>query len=396
MNQAPENGHSMTDESNLVPQNDASAATPQNASPTPKSAPSSADISSPKSAPSSADTSSPKSAPSSADTSSPKSAPSSADTSSPKSEAALRRESKKLLAEARKLYKRAKKHLNDDQRKEVEESIHALTLALQDTSHSCDTALQQMRTVTQKRLMFARKSSFQEIVESLLFALAFALILRTFFVEPFKIPTRSMVPTLMEGDQLFVTKLSYGLRLPFIDKYVVWFSAPQRGDVIVFAFPREEAAAHLARTNSGCLQAESLADEKDYIKRIIGVEGDKIEIREQVVYVNDQPIPQQPFYERPVNDYMYLTDKRREFWNTERIGETRYTTITHELPSSQFGPITVAPGHVFCMGDNRDNSADSRCWGQVPVDNIKGRAQIIWWSSGHWSPRWERMFTWIH
>lgn len=250
-----------------------------------------------------------------------------------------------------------------------------------------------LSSVMEKRLKFARKSGTREIVESLLFALAFALVLRTFFVEPFKIPTRSMVPTLLEGDQLFVTKLSYGIRLPILNRYVAWFSKPERGDVVVFAFPREEAKTYLARTNSGCLSAESLSEDKDYIKRIIGVEGDTIEIVGQTVYVNGAPIPQVSYYERTVADFMYLTDRRRENWNTEHLGHTQYTTITHEMPSAHFGPITVAPGHIFAMGDNRDNSADSRCWGQVPIDNIKGRAQIIWWSTGHWSPRWERMFT---
>lgn len=280
--------------------------------------------------------------------------------------------------------------------KEVENAIKALETSLSADDDTLEKKTLRLEKITEKRLPVRKKSGMQEIFESLIFALLFALVLRTFLVEPFKIPTRSMVPTLMEGDQLFVTKLSYGLRLPFINKYVTWFSEPQRGDVVVFAFPREEAARYLAQTNSNCLSADSLSESKDYIKRIIGVAGDTIEIIEQKIYVNGTPIAQTPFYTRTVSDYMYLTDKRTEFWNTERIENLTYTTITHELPSSHFGPITVAPGHVFAMGDNRDNSADSRCWGQVPIDNIKGRAQLIWWSSGYPNPRWDRMFTWIH
>lgn len=305
----------------------------------------------------------------------------------------LRSEAHKTLKEAKKLFKRAAKKLSDDRQKEVQKAIDELDSALKDNKLSCSASLENLKKVVEKRIAFARKSSTQEIVESLLIALALALVLRTFLVEPFKIPTRSMVPTLLEGDQLFVTKLSYGIRLPFANNYIVKFSEPARGDVVVFAFPREDAAKYLAKTNSGCLAAESLSEQKDYIKRIIGVAGDKVEVIDQKVYVNGELIPQQPFYERNVLDYMFLTDRRHEAWNTERHGGHTYTTITHELPSANFGPIIVDPDHVFVMGDNRDNSADSRCWGQVPVGNIKGRAQIRWWSGGSKGPRWERMLT---
>ena len=308
-------------------------------------------------------------------------------------EGKLRKEAQKLIRESKELLKRAEKRLSTEHRNEVTASIASLEQALKDDAHTCEPAYTALQKVSEKRLAFARKSSFQEIVESLLIALAVALVLRTFFIEPFKIPTRSMVPTLLEGDQLFVTKLSYGIRLPFINKYVTRFSGPDRGDVVVFAFPREEAATYLSMTNSGCMQAESLTEDKDYIKRIIGLEGDTIEVINQTVYVNGTPIASQPIYERMVSDYMYLTDRRLESWNRAIHGNHSFTTITHELPANHFGPIKVAPGHVFVMGDNRDNSADSRCWGQVPIDNIKGRAQVIWWSGGHVGLRTERMFT---
>lgn len=303
-----------------------------------------------------------------------------------------RRDAQNALNDAEKLYKRAKKKLSAESITEIEAGLNALRTALAKDDDSVEAPYRKVQEIVEKRLKFARKSGAREVVESLLIALAVAFVLRTFFVEPFKIPTRSMVPTLLEGDQLFVTKLSYGLRLPLLNRYVVWFSKPERGDVVVFAFPRNEARDYLARTNSRCLSNESLTKDSDYIKRIIGVEGDTIEVIGQTIYVNGHPISQIPYYESTVSDFMYLTDRRLQHWNTERIGEKSYTTITHEMPSSHFGPITVKPGHVFAMGDNRDNSADSRCWGQVPIDNIKGRAQMIWWSSGHLSPRWSRMF----
>ncbi len=313
--------------------------------------------------------------------------------SDPAVEKKLRAEAKTALNEARKLYKRAHKKLSKERQDEVTKAITGLENILKQSDYSCQKELASFKKVIDARLGFARKSSMRELVESLLIALAVALVLRTFFVEPYKIPTRSMVPTLLEGDQLFVTKLSYGLRLPFIDRYVAHFSEPERGDVIVFAFPREDAIKYLASTNSKCLQEESLVGEKDYIKRIIGLEGDVVEVKNQVVFVNGEPIAKMPFYQRTAYDYLFLTDRRLETWDKEKHGNHTYQTISHEMPDKQFGPITVAPGHVFVMGDNRDNSADSRCWGQVPKDNIKGRAQIIWWSSGSTGTRWERMFT---
>lgn len=308
----------------------------------------------------------------------------------------LRKQARKLISEACKLHKRGKKHLTQERETEILTAIKKLEDALDDSAYSCENDYNALKTIVEKRLSFAKKSSFQEAVESLLIALFCALFLRTFLVEPFKIPSRSMVPTLLEGDQLFVTKLSYGIRLPFYDDYIARFSSPERGDVIVFAFPNKEAAEHLISTNSSCMSLDSLSEEKDYIKRVIGVEGDTIEVLDQVIHVNGEPVAQHPVYERTVSDYLYLTDSRKEAWNRETIDGKSFMTITHQVPNNHFGPVRVMPGHVFVMGDNRDNSLDSRCWGQVPIKNIKGRAQIIWWSYGHYAPRWERMFTRIH
>ena len=310
-------------------------------------------------------------------------------------EVKFRNKAKKELYGVKSNYKERKKQFKENDSQIIEEAITQLEDALKTYDASISPAYNHFKKIA-KKYRISTKSRTREVVESLLVAVAFAVVLRTFIVEPYKIPTRSMVPTLLEGDQLFVTKLSYGIRLPLFNDYVVHFSKPQRGDVIVFAFPNAEAATYLKRTNSGCMQLESLNEEKDYIKRIIGVEGDTIEVIDQKIHVNGEPVSQQPFYERTVSDYLYLSDSRREFWNRETQNEVSYTAITHQLPSNQFGPIKVQPGHVVVMGDNRDNSADSRCWGQVPVSNIKGRAQIIWWSSGHFAPRWERMFTKIY
>ncbi len=303
-----------------------------------------------------------------------------------------RKEAKRILNETHKTFRRAQKKISPEIAASFQKASDTLRASL-DSQQGVDlNALNIVNQIASTTLKPFKKSSAREVGESLLFALLFALVLRTFLVEPFKIPTRSMVPTLLEGDQLFVTKLSYGVRLPFLDRYVINFSKPQRGDVVVFAFPQKEAMRHIAETGSLCMRPEAIVGEKDYIKRIIGVEGDVIEVIGQVVTVNGEPIQATPYYEHTVLDKFFPGDRRQGYWNHNRHGNAEFTTMTHEIPQNHFGPITVKPGHIFVMGDNRDNSLDSRCWGQVPIDNIKGRAQILWWSGGANGPRWNRMF----
>ena len=306
-----------------------------------------------------------------------------------------RKEAKQLLKEAARLYKAGKKKIDPEIAKAYENASAKLLESLNSPDGVDLVAMREVKKIATTTLLPFKKSSAREIFESLLFALVFALLLRTFFIEPFKIPTRSMVPTLLEGDQLFVTKLSYGIRLPFLDRYVVRFAEPKRGDVVVFAFPSKDAAEHLMRTHSQCMSPASAAGEKDYIKRIIGVEGDVVEVIEQTVIVNGSPITSTPYYEHTVINKFFIPDRRQGQWNHVHHGDADFTTMTHDMPMKHEGPFTVQPGHIFVMGDNRDNSLDSRCWGQVPVDNIKGLAQIIWWSGGEHGPRWNRIFQTI-
>ena len=305
-----------------------------------------------------------------------------------------RRQALRYYHDSQKLWKRARKKVSSNVNEELEAAFSALHADLEDKDNY-QASYDALYEKVERYLAFARKSNAREIIESLLIALVVALVLRTFLIEPFKIPSRSMVPTLLEGDQLFVSKLSYGVRLPFMTKNIIQFSSPERGDVVVFVFPRDEAAEYLIRNGQKCMQLESLAEDKDYIKRVIGIEGDVVEVIDQIVHVNGEPIERVPLYERET-DLFFLDDKHVETWNQEHHGNATYTTITHDLPSSHFGPIKVQPGHFFVMGDNRDNSSDGRCWGQVPVENLKGRALFIWWSSGAQGPRWHRMFTPIH
>lgn len=200
-----------------------------------------------------------------------------------------------------------------------------------------------------------KKSTIREYAEALLVAFVLALIIRTFIVQAFKIPSGSMEDTLLIGDHLLVNKFIYGTQIPFTNTRILPVRHPERGDVIVFEYPVDTRNPDL-----------SPWERKDFIKRIVGVPGDTVEVRDKEVYLNGKPyhIPQE-IHKDP---HFY---PRRDM----------------------MAPRTVPPGEYFVMGDNRDNSQDSRFWGYVPMANIKGLAFIKYWSwnaQEHW-PRWNRI-----
>ena len=175
-----------------------------------------------------------------------------------------------------------------------------------------------------------KKSKVREYAETLVIALAIALFVRSFVVQAFKIPSSSMEPTLLVGDHILVNKFLYGIRIPVIGKKVLPFSQPRRGDVIVFIFPNDRS--------------------KDFIKRVIGLPGEKIEIRERKIYINDR----------------LIEDPWGKYFPPERL--------------INVGPEVVPPNALFVMGDNRNNSEDSRYWGFVPLDDVLGKAFVMYWS----------------
>ena len=200
-----------------------------------------------------------------------------------------------------------------------------------------------------------KKSKFREYAESFIWALAIALLIRTFVLQPFEIPSGSMENTLLVGDHIFVNKFIYGTRIPFTDKRIWKIRDPKRGDVIVFEFPPDRS--------------------KDFIKRVIGVPGDMIMVRNKHVYVNGIP------YRNP---HAMHTDP-------EVLPGSR-------SPRDNFGPVRVPAGDYFVMGDNRDNSYDSRFWGFVPNSDILGPAFIKYWSwdGDTWRVRWGDIGRLIH
>jgi signal peptidase I len=242
-----------------------------------------------------------------------------------------------------------------------------------------------------ENLQFARKSTLREYSESIGVAVAIALLLRAFVVEAFQIPSGSMIPTLEVGDHIFVSKFAYGLTIPFTNKKLVELGQPKRGDIIVFKFPLDQST--------------------DYIKRVVGLPGDALEMRDGELYVNGHAVPR----ERVPRPYRYtdasahergaLADEREgDLW-IENLDGTKHETLQDRASGSRdFERRVVPAGHVFVMGDNRDNSSDSRVWGYVDRDLIKGRALIVWWSRdssvglGEFfgSIRWKRFFQLVH
>lgn len=213
-----------------------------------------------------------------------------------------------------------------------------------------------------------RKSIVREYAEAIVVAMILAFAIRVFVVQAFKIPSGSMIPTLLIGDHILVSKLSYGLQWPtdcklqaavppvncYSSTFVLPFGSPQRGDVIVFRYPEDE--------------------EKDFIKRIVGTPGDVVEIRNKVVSVNGTSFDDHEF--------------------TQRVDPG--VIDGHINPRDNFGPITIPDDSYFVMGDNRDQSLDSRFWGFVRGDKIRGKAFRIYWSwngQGSWSEavRWDRL-----
>lgn len=191
---------------------------------------------------------------------------------------------------------------------------------------------------------------------------------RSVFFEPFKIPSGSMIPTLMIGDFILVNKMSYGFKVPFSDMFAdpIYISEPKqpkRGDVIVFKYPDDVSL--------------------NFIKRVIGLPGDIIEMRDKVVFVNGTPLDSKLM---DGTEIMKDMDERFKFYNFKfyenKTGEHDHITQTHtdSAMNSDFGPYKVPDDNYFVMGDNRDFSSDSRSWGPVPYKYIKGRAILVWFS----------------
>lgn len=201
----------------------------------------------------------------------------------------------------------------------------------------------------------SKHSRFRENAEAIFIAVIIALFIRTFVVQAFKIPSGSMKPTLQIGDHILVNKFIYGVKIPYLNALLLPVKKPQRGDIVVFKYP--------------------LDPKKDFIKRVIGLPGDVVEIREKTIYINGQ---------RLNHDVGVFSDQ--------------HTIAANIRPRDNLGPISVPAAALFVMGDNRDESFDSRFWGFVPLRDVNGKAFIIYWSwdSDDFNVRWTRIASLLH
>jgi signal peptidase I len=194
------------------------------------------------------------------------------------------------------------------------------------------------------------KSKLREYIEAIILAILIAFFIRTFVIQAYKIPSGSMKPTLLIGDHILVSKFNYGIKLPFIRSTLIPTGTPQRGDIVVFIYPEDRS--------------------KDFIKRLIGLPGDTIEIRDKKILLNGRP-----------------------YSDTHGVYVDNLIIPGAVQPRDNFGPVTVPEGSLFVMGDNRDESYDSRFWGFVNMKDVLGKALIIYWS---WNQeehgvRWQRL-----
>ena len=211
------------------------------------------------------------------------------------------------------------------------------------------------------------KAWVKDTGRQLFIAIILVLIIRSSLVEPYKIPSGSMIPSLFIGDHIFVNKMSYGLKVPFgeffLDRpvFITEPEVPARGDIIVFRYPRNKAI--------------------NYIKRVIGLPRDTIEIRGKTLFINDQKIEDTPYEDEKLMDGIENKNDREElklFLST--MNSTKYPVLydRNNLSNLDWGPYEVPEGSLFVMGDNRDRSSDSRFWGFVPLENVKGQALFVW------------------
>lgn len=305
------------------------------------------------------------------------------------------KKAKRFLADVERLLAKNKAKVDVKDQEKLNGAMQGVREAMDGNADGkrLSTALKELDARADQILGFAKKSTSREYTESIVVAVLIAVVLRAFVFEAFKIPTGSMIPTLAVGDHIFVNKFIYGLRVPLTNRWFVEWGSPERGDVIVFRYPRDLS--------------------KDYIKRVVAVAGDRLRVEEQDVYINGKKLQR-----KQARPFEYLEEGESQGWlssgpayvrnaiaypETSQSTDLEYTVLYdpgrfsrepfprfQQLPGIDCGPnadsghdeCVVKEDYVFVMGDNRDNSSDSRFWGGVPTSYVKGKAMFVWMSFG--------------
>lgn len=302
------------------------------------------------------------------------------------------RSSKRLVRTVRSLLKKKVDLMAPREAEHAEARVLACEEALKKGSlHEIRTSRRALQLFFDNNLRVYDKSSVRKNIEAVAVAVVLALAVRAFVVQPFKIPSGSMLPTLLVGDHILINKFVYGTRIPFTNFMLFPFSEIARGDVVVFRFGRNSPSDDASSPDRGVF----------YIKRAVGVAGDEIDISGRNLLVNGRPVPQVYSGDYAAGDgtRLYSADRYEQTLSGKKFGVIYKKGQSSTSRGKMSFPLVVPEGGVFVMGDNRDNSYDSRFWGFVPVENVYGKAFVIHWSWNLSSPelsekiRWRRIFS---
>ena len=299
------------------------------------------------------------------------------------------KKSQELLSSSKSIIRKNSDQLSPDILTTLKGQIENLELTLNEKDLvKIESSYKLLSNNYQENLSKFSKSKVRQNIEAIIIALCLAFLIRTFVVQPFKIPSGSMIPTLLIGDHLLVNKFVYGTKVPFTSIKLFPLEEIKRGDVIVFKFPVEDSV------NKGV----------HYIKRVVGLPGDDINIKGRDVFINDVKVSQ-----KFNGNYNYVESgiEIKTDMYLDTLSENEFDVIykkgsLNTTKGKLSYPLQVPVDHVFVLGDNRDNSYDSRFWGFVPLSNISGKAFLIHWSWNFGDSnifkkvRWERLFSQIN
>jgi signal peptidase I len=247
----------------------------------------------------------------------------------------------------------------------------ALVLAPRRVRNARQLEQQGMSPESREVALALKEPTWIEYCKSFFPVILAVLLLRSFLVEPFRIPSGSMMPTLLVGDFILVNKFDYGIRLPVLNKKIIDIGEPKRGDVVVFRYPKDPSV--------------------DYIKRVVGLPGDRIGYYDKILHINGKPVAQVPagVYVGIGSGVSMSGAGERQ----EQLGDVQHKILVMPRTPGLEGEFVVPENEYFVMGDNRDNSNDSRYWGTVPEENLVGKAFRIWmnWDSANGGIEWDRI-----